>query len=179
MTVSDSQLATAVQLRSELEGIDKTASDPAALQPDAVGSYSYGLFSNLSPFSGAEETAAEIVASIQATLARLAPVATIETCRDGLTAKSVINYTGRVASVWSNSPSLTAANALANAHLASIEKAYILRAAFAGAIAAAGNTMVSISMAVANPLTVLRALASAKALKQALDRLSAAVDASG
>jgi hypothetical protein len=36
--------------------------------------------------------------------------------------------------------------------------------------------MVSISLAVANPLTVLRALASARALKQALDRLAAAVE---
>jgi hypothetical protein len=61
----------------------------------------------------------------------------------------------------------------------SLEKAYALRAAFAGAIAAAGGTMVSISQAVANPLTVLRALAAARALKQALDRLATAVEASG
>jgi hypothetical protein len=68
--------------------------------------------------------------------------------------------------------------ALADAHLTSLEKAYALRVAFAGAIAAAGSTMVSISMAVANPLTGLRAVASAKALKQALERLAAAVQPS-
>jgi hypothetical protein len=179
VTVTDSQLATVIQLRGEIEGIDGVSRAPAAMQPDAVMSYSFGIFSGLSPFSSADQTVAEIVTSIQITLARLAPVATIETSADGLTVKSVINYTGRVASVWSSSFSSPASETLVNTHLTSLEKAYALRAAFAGAIAAAGSTMVSISQAVVNPLTVLRALASARALKQALDRLAAAVEASG
>jgi hypothetical protein len=178
VTVTDSQLATVIQLRGEIEGIDRVSRSPTAMQPDAAVSYSVGIFSSLSPFSNAEQTVAEIVNSIKSTLARLAPVATIETSSDGLTVRSVINYTGRVASVWSSSASSPAANTLANAHLASLQKAYALRSAFAGAIAAAGSTMVSISQALANPFTVLRALASAKALKQALDRLAAAVAAS-
>ncbi|MGD0629651.1 MAG: hypothetical protein ABR987_09870 [Terracidiphilus sp.] len=177
--MTDSQLATVLQLRCEIEGIDGAARNSAAAQPETAMSYSFGLFSSLSPFSSAEQTVADIVASIQTTLARLAPVATIETSSDGLTVKSVINYTGRVTSVWNNLPSFAGATTLADAHLGALEKAYALRAAFAGAVAAVGSTMVSISQAVANPLTVLRALASAKALKQALDRLAAAVEASG
>jgi hypothetical protein len=172
-------LASVIQVRREIEGIDGAARDPAAMRPDAAMSYSFGLLASLSPFSGAEQTVADIVASIQTTLARLAPVATIETSADGLTVKSVINYAGRVTSVWSNSPSSTAATALADAHLESLRKTFALRAAFAGAIAAAGSTMVSISLAVTNPLTVFGALASARALKQALDRLAAAVETSG
>jgi hypothetical protein len=168
-----------MQLRCEIEGIEGASRDPAPMQADAAMSYSFGIFSILSPISTAEQTVAGIVASIQSTLARLAPEATIETSSDGFAVRSAINYTGRVASVWSISPSSQAANALANAHLASLEKAYALRAAFAGAIAAAGSAMVSISLAVANPLTVMRALASAKALKVAMDRLAAAVEASG
>jgi hypothetical protein len=179
VTTTDSQLATVFQLRGEIEGIDGASRNPATLQADAAMSYSFGIFSSLSPFSGAEQTVAEIVTSIQSTLARLAPVATIETSSNGLTVRSVINYTGRVASVWSSSVSSPAANTLVDTHLVSLEKAYALRAAFAGAIAAAGGTMVSISQAVANPLTVLRALAAARALKQALDRLATAVEASG
>jgi len=179
MTGTDSRLATAIQLRAEIEGIDGAARNPAAMQPDATPSYSYGLLSSLSPFSNAEQTLADIVSSIQTTLARLAPVATIETSADGLTVKSVINYAGWVTSVWSNSTLSAAATELANTHLDSLQRAYALRAAFAGAIAAAGSTMVSISLAVANPLTVLHALSSARALKQALDRLAVAVEASG
>ncbi|MGO9338190.1 MAG: hypothetical protein ACLPY1_11850 [Terracidiphilus sp.] len=177
MTVTDPQLATVLQLRSEIEGIERESRDPAATQPEAALSYSFGILSSLFPFSSAEQTVAEIAASIRTTLAKLAPVAMIENSSDGMTVKSVINYTGRVASVWSNSSSPTAATALAHAHLASLEKAYALRAAFAGAIAAAGNTLVSISLIVSNPLTVLRAPVSARALKQALDRLAAAIEA--
>jgi hypothetical protein len=179
VTVTDAQLATVIQLRGEIEAIDGASRNPAAMQPDAAMSYSFGIFSGLSTFSGAEQTVSEIVASIQLTLARLAPIATIENSADGLTVRSVINYSGSVASVWNRSDSSAAGSTLADAHLASLGKAYALRAAFAGAIAAAGSTMVSISLAVANPLTVLRALAAAKALKQALDRLGAAVEASG
>ncbi len=178
MTVTDAQLASALQLRAEIEDIDRASRHPAGPQPDAAMSYSFGWLSVLNPFSSAEQTVADIVGSIQATLARLAPVATIETSSDGLTVKSVINYTGRVASVWCDVPSFAGATALADAHLDSLERAYKLRVAFAGAIAAAGSTMVSISQAVANPLTVLRALASARTLKHALDRLAAAVEAS-
>jgi len=52
-----------------------------------------------------------------------------------------------------------------------------LRTAVAGAVLSAGSAIVSISMAVANPLMLLNAWSSAKALKVALDRLAAAVEA--
>ena len=66
---------------------------------------------------------------------------------------------------------------LAGAHLDSLGKTYALRVASVGALGAVGGALASISLAVANPLTVLHALASAKALKQALERLVAAVEA--
>jgi hypothetical protein len=165
-------------LRAEIEEIDRAARNPATLAPaesDAALSYSFGLFSTISPISSAEQTVAEIVASIRAVLAKLAPVATIETCKDGLTARTVIHYTGRAASVWGNTPSVE----LIGAHLDSLGKTYALRVAFVGAIGAVGAALASISMAVSNPLTVLHALASAKALKQTLERLVSAVEAAG
>jgi hypothetical protein len=147
------------------------------MEPVSALSYSFGLFSN--PFSSAEQTVAEIVASVHAMLAKLAPVATLETCREGMTARTVIQYTGRAASVWSNLPSSELASVLAGTHLDSLQRTYALRVAFVGAIGAVGSALVSISLTVANPLTVLHALASAKALKQALERLAAAVEAAG
>lgn len=182
MTVADSQLTALTQLRGEIEEIDRTTRLPASgldrpcdatTPPDSSLIHSYGMLAGLYPLSSAEQTVAEIVASVHDLLARLAPVATLETSRDGLTARTVIQYTGRAASVWSNSPS----SELAGAHLASVEKTYALRTAFAETIAAVGSALVSISLAVANPLTVLHALASAKALKRALERLVAAAEA--
>jgi len=186
LTVADSQLASVRLLRAEIEGIDRGARSPAAaagMEPVSALSYSFGLFSDLSPFSNpfssAEQTVAEIVASVHAMLAKLAPVTTLETCREGMTARTVIQYTGRAASVWSNLPSSELASVLAGTHLDSLQRTYALRVAFVGAIGAVGSALVSISLTVANPLTVLHALASAKALKQALERLAAEVEAAG
>jgi hypothetical protein len=163
-------------LRAEIEGIDRTARNPGSIAPAEPGtglSYSLGLFSGISPISSAEQTVAEIVAAVRAVLAKLAPVASIETSRNGMTARTVVLYTGRAASAWSS----TSSSELAGAHLDSLGKTYALRVAFVGAIGAVGGTLASISLAVSNPLTVLHALASAKALKQALERLVAAVEA--
>jgi hypothetical protein len=186
---TDSQLCAITALRSEIEGIDRTIRESgasASSQPENALSYSFGLSSDVSSFLSADQTAADIVASVRDTLAKLAPVYTLETSRDGLTVRSVIQYSGRVVSVWGqDKPSSFAATAelaaagLAFAHMASLERTYALRIAFARAIAAAGSTLVAVSVAVANPLTALHALASATALKQALDRLSAAVTTSG
>jgi hypothetical protein len=93
-----------------------------------------------------------------------------------MTVRTVINYTGRATSVWSNSPPSELAATLAGAHLESLKNAYSLRAAFAGVIAATGSALVSISAAIANPLTMFNALASAAALKQSLQRLVASVE---
>jgi len=186
LSVTDSQLDALRLLRAEIEGIGRATLNPAvaaAMEPATELSYSLGLFSSVSPvsgrFSNPEQTVAEIVASVREVLARLAPVATIETSRDGMTARTVVLYTGRAASVWSNITSSELASVLADAHLESLGKTYALRVAFVGAIGAVGGALASISLAVANPLTLLHALASTKALKQALERLVAAVEAAG
>lgn len=174
MTGADSQLAALAALRHEMESIGRATREPAPaanVPADGMVSYSFGIF------TGPEQTVADIVASVRATLAKLAPLATVETAQEGLTARTVINYAGRSASVWSNAPSTELAASLAGAHLDALKKAYSLRAAFAATIAAASGALVSISVAVANPLTVLHGLASAKALKQALERLEIAVEA--
>lgn len=178
MTAADSQLADLLRIRGEIEGIDRATREPAAatMEPEGALSYSYGMLSSLTPFSSVEQTVGDIAAAVQAILRRLAPVATVETSKDGMTARTVINYTGRAASVWSDSPPTELAAALAGEHLESVKRAYALRAALAGVIAAAGSALVSISAAIANPLTALHALASAAALKQSLQRLVASVE---
>jgi len=176
LTVADAQLTSLLQLGDEIEGIGRAARTQAA-PIAAQGAVSYSIFFEISPFSSAEKTVAEIVASIQSLLVKLAPVATIETSQGGLTVKTVIHYTGRVASVWNDAPSFLLQGELARAHLDTLQKTYALRIAFARAIASAGGALLSIALAVANPLTALHALASAKALKSALERLAAAVEA--
>jgi hypothetical protein len=181
VTAENSQLAEMLRLRHEIEEIDKATREPATatMEPDDGWSYSFGTFSGVSPFSGVEQTVADIAAAIRTTLRKLAPVATLETSREGMIARTVINYSGRATSVWSNTPTTELAAALEGPHLESIRNAYALRAALMGAIAAAGSSLVSISAAVLNPLTALHALASARALKQALERLAAAVERAG
>ena len=180
MTGADSQLAFLLLLQGEIERIDRAArevSAAAALHADSGLSTSYGMFSGLTPLSSAKQTVADIVASIHALLAKLAPVATLETSKDGFTVRTVIQYTGRTTTLWSNSSSSAPAAEVANEHIGSLQRAYTFRTAFVAAVAAAGSALVSISVAVANPLTALHALASAAALKQALERLVAAADA--
>lgn len=178
MTAVDFQLADLLRLRGEIEGIDRATREPAAAttEPEGTLSYSYGVLSSLSPFSSVEQTVGDIAAAVQVILRRLAPVATVETSKDGMTVRTVINYTGRATSVWSNSPPSKLAATLAGAHLESLKNAYSLRAAFTGVIAATGSALVSISAAIANPLTMFNALASAAALKQSLQRLVASVE---
>ena len=178
MTAVDSQLADLLRIRGEIEGIDRATREPAtaATEPDGTLSYSYGVLSGLSPFSGVEQTIAEIAAAVGVILARLAPVTTLETSKGGITVRTAINYTGRATSVWSNSLPTESAAALAGVHLESLKNAYALRSAFVGVIAAAGSALVSISVAIANPLTVLHALDSAAALKQSLQRLVESVE---
>jgi hypothetical protein len=182
LTTSDSQLDAVTALRSEIEGIDRAmraSTLDAATRPGGGISYSFGLFTDASSFASVDQTVADIVTSVRAMLVKLAPVYTLETSRDGFAVRSVIQYTGRVASVWSQGNASSPAAGLAAAHLDSLQRTYALRIAFAGAIAAVGNTLVGVSLAMANPLAALHALASAKALKLALERLAAAVAPTG
>jgi hypothetical protein len=178
MAASDlDELASPGELTSllgEIEGIARDAANPAP-EPAAFAigsapvSYAFGLTSSI------ESKAAAIVASIQQTLASLAPVATFETSRDGFTARTVLNYSGRAISVWSTGPNGTPAEDFVGAHLATLQRAYAFRSAVVQVIAAVGNALAAISLAVANPLTVRHAVRSAEALKAAVDRLAKAV----
>ena len=164
----DAQLASLRQVRAEIEGIASAAGRAEPDGPrDAAVSYSFGLF------SGPEETFSELVRTVQSLLTKLKPVATLRTTVDGLSATTVINYGGRATSVWSNPVSY----ALAETHLCSLERTIELRMAAAGAVGAAASAMAAISILAANPLTVLHALRSAEALKQALERLLDAAEA--
>jgi hypothetical protein len=167
--VTVSQLDELASLRSEVEGIDREArlAAPESAGHAAALSYSIGVWSS------AEDNLVAIVESIKETLAKLTPVASFETSRDGFTARTVINYSGQAVSVWSSGTTLD----LADAHLESLQGAYAFRASVVRVIAAVGNAVVAISIAVANPLTVWHAVKSAEALKPAVDRLAAAVAA--
>jgi len=153
-------------LRGEIDEIARGARQISAEPAGApfLMSYSFGIASS------AEERITAIVESIKQTLAELAPIANLQTTVDGFTAKTVINYSGFAASVWSTGTTV----GLIDAHLESIERAYALRAAVTAVVAAVGNAIVAISIAVANPLTLCHATHSAEALKSAVDRLAAA-----
>ena len=113
MSATGFQLEDLNSLRGE---IDLIAQDARRAAPETgegaagnagVMSYSLGIFS--SP----ESTVTAIVDSIRETLSKLAPVATFETSREGFTARTVINYSGRAVSVWCVNPS----SELVDAHL--------------------------------------------------------------
>jgi len=175
LTVADARLETVLQLRDEIDDIDLAARRSAAsVQANSV-SYSFGTFAG-SVFPEQHKLAdilSDVVATVKRVCASLAPTAAVETAADGVTARTMIHFNGRAASVLVGSPSPQ----LARAHIASLEKTLKLRTAVAGAVLSAGSAIVSISMAVANPLMLLNAWSSAKALKVALDRLAAAVEA--
>ena len=171
MSATGFQLEDVNSLRGEIDGIAHDARRAAAETGEGAAGNAGAMSYSLGIFSSPESTVAAIVDSIRETLSKLAPVATFETSREGFTARTVINYSGRAVSVWCVNPS----SELVDAHLSSLQNAYLFRAAVAGVIAAVGNALVSISIAVANPLTALQALRSAEALKRAVGRLAAAV----
>ena len=79
-------------------------------------SYSLGVVGGI--LTAPQEKIVAIVDSIKETLAKLAPVAHFETTVDGFTAKTVINYSGFAASVWSSGTTWE----LVDAHLGSLER---------------------------------------------------------
>jgi hypothetical protein len=175
LTIVDARLETILQLREEIDGIDRAARQPVVSGQATSLSYSLGSFS--SSFFPEQRKLAEILSDVVATVkrvcARLAPTATVETAADGVTARTMIHFNGRAASVWVGAPSPQ----MASAHIASLEKTLHLRTAVAAVVLSAGSAIISISIAVTNPLTLPSAWSSAKALKLALDRLAAAVEA--
>jgi molybdopterin-binding protein len=173
--VSVSQVGELASLRNEVEGI---ARDARQVRLDSGGqvvatSYSLGVVGGI--LTAPQEKIVAIVDaikdSVKETLAKLAPVAHFETTVDGFTAKTAINYSGFAVSVWSGGTTWE----LVDAHLESLRTAYAFRAAVTGVVAAVGNALVAISIAVGNPLTVWHAVKSAEALKLAVDRLAASV----
>ena len=167
--MSAADLEELAALRGEVEEIARGAGriSPEAAEGVSGVSYSFGFVSS------AEEKVVAIGESIKETLAKLAPVAHFETTVGGFTAKTVMNYSGIAASVWSSGTTVE----LVAAHLESLRKVYAFRAAVTAVVAAVGNAVVAISIAVGNPLTVWHAVKSAEALKAAVDRLAAAVAA--
>jgi hypothetical protein len=167
--VNAADLEELAALRRQIEeiarGAEQVPAEPA--EAPATTSYSFGIVSS------AEEKIVAIVHSINQTLVELAPVAHFQTTVDGFTAKTVINYSGAAALVWSAGSTAK----LVDAHLESLQQVYAFRAAVTAVVAAVGNAIVAISIAVGNPLTVWRAIKSAEALKSAVDRLAAAVAA--
>lgn len=170
--MNTADLGELAALRGEIEEIARGAGQIPADSIESPGAvnYAFGLGGIV---SSAEEKIVAIVDAIKQTLAELAPVAHFETTVDGFTAKTVINYSGFAASVWSSGTTAS----LVDEHLKSLQQAYAFRAAVTAVVAAVGNAVAAISIAVGNPLTVWHAIKSAEALKSAVDRLSAAVAA--
>jgi len=173
LTASANRIEFVMSLRGEIEAI-ATATPPP--KPEGELSYSLGLSAGYPSISATEQTISSIIASVRRTLAKLAAEATLETAIDDSAARSVLTYDGRVASVFPVDLSSASQAALAAAHLDSLQRTFALRMAFAGAIAAAGGTMVAIAVAISNPLTMLHALYMARALQQSLDSLVTAVE---
>lgn len=148
MTAAASQIESAQSLRGEIEAI--ATATPAAMSDGAL-SYSFGKFAGPSTIVDAEQTVSSIVASVRRTMARLAHEASIETTIDGITARSIVTYNGRVTSVFTEDPSFASQTALAAAHLDSLQSVYARRIAFAGAVAATEGTLVAIAAAISNP----------------------------
>jgi hypothetical protein len=166
LTGADALLQTVLQVRGEIEGI-------GAERQEEAGALA---FSAVPLLSGRVESLAAVAASVHTILAQLAPRATLETVLGGRSAHSIIDYRGQVTTVFGRSACGAPEAALAAAHLERLGSTFALRAAFAGAIAAAGGTLVAISLAVMNPLGVFHALSMARALEKALQRLTAAVE---
>ena len=169
--MSVSQVEELASLRSEVEAIARDARQVPLDYGGQAAAMSYSLGAVGGILAAPQEKIVAIVDSIKETLAKLAPVAHFETTVDGFTAKTVINYSGFAASAWSSGTTWE----LVDAHLESLRRAYAFRTAVTGVVAAVGNAVVAISIAVGNPLTVWHAVKSAEALKAAVDRLAASV----
>ncbi len=171
--MSSVALEELTSLRGDVEEIARGARQipPDSAEHAAAMSYSFGNVGGI--ISSAEEKVAAILKSIKETLAELAPVASFETTVGGFTVKTVINYSGFAASVWSSGTTTE----LVDAHLKSLQEAYAFRTAATTVVAAVGNAAVAISIAVGNPVTVWHAVKSAEALKVAVERFATAVAA--
>jgi hypothetical protein len=167
--VSAAALDELAALRGEIEEIAWRAGQiPAEPTGDPYPTnYFFGIASS------AEDKIAAISESVTETLARLGPVAHFETTVDGFTAKTVIHYSGLAASVCS----IGAPPGLAVAHLESLQRVYSFRAGVTEVVAAVGNAVVAISIAMANPATAWHGVKAAEALKTAVDRLAPLVAA--
>ena len=141
------------------------------LDDAAAMSYSFGVLVELS--APPRRRSSPVVDSIKETLAKLAPVAHFETTVDGFTAKTVINYSGFAASVWSSGTTAE----LVDAHLESLREGLCLSRGGHGGGCCCGQCGGRDFDCGGNPLTVWHAVKSAEALKSAVDRLAAAVAA--
>ena len=163
----DAQTAAVHALRSQIDSIARAVQQPqSGAGLDAV-SYSFGAFETV------EQAAKKLVETVNDLLMKLKPVATIETTRGELKAITTVNYAGRAASVWPEFPT----EELKLAHTTNVDHVQALRAALAGAIAAAAGAMMAISASVANPLLAMNALGAVRRLRDSLEQLAAAAEA--
>ncbi|HEX4065465.1 MAG TPA: hypothetical protein VHZ09_05535 [Acidobacteriaceae bacterium] len=163
--MDDPQVAAALQACRQIEGIAAAARHGT---PPA-GSVSYAP----AFLADSWQSFAELVATVHALLAKLKPVATVETTQDGQSIETRLRYTGGTDSVSTPNLSLR----VASVHLRSLERIFALRNAVAGAFVAAASTILTLSASIANPLLLLHALSLAKSLQEALQRLLSAIEA--
>jgi len=163
----DAQTAAVQALRSQIDSITSAVQRPGSGSSADAMSYSFGVFNSI------EQAARKLADTVNELLLKLTPVATIETTRGDLKAITTVNYAGREMSVWPQIHSVE----LTLAHMTTVDRVVALRAALAGAIASAASAMMAISVSVANPLLAMNALGAAARLKESLEQLAAAAEA--
>lgn len=136
----------------------------------APGAASYAL----PPFLDPRQAFASLATALESLCAQLQPEALIRTATpEGAVAQTALTYTGRALTAVPKNLS----PALAQIHLLSLAHAYALRSAAVRALFAAAGAATAIAATAANPLLLPHAVCTALALKDALERLAAAVQA--
>lgn len=170
MMASDPQVAAVESACSQIAQIAvaaRTTATPAQSGLGAAVSYSIDFAAD------SRQGFANLVATVESLLAQLKPTATVHTASDDETIETLVRYTGSATSVSTANLSPY----MAQIHLSSLERAYGLRSAVAGAFLAAASTLMTLSASVANPLLLLHALSTARSLEEALRRLAGAIEA--
>jgi hypothetical protein len=164
--MDDPQITAALLACRQIEGIATAARREPPADPAAV-SYAPAFLSD------SWQSFTDLVTTVHALLAKLKPVATIETTQAGEAIETLLRYSGSAESV--STPNLS--GQVAQIHLGSLERTFALRRAVAGAFVATASTMTVLSASIANPLLLLHALSTARSLQEALQRLLSAIEA--
>jgi hypothetical protein len=161
----EAHLAAVQRVCGEIEALAGAArSGPP---PAETVSYAFGFWGD------AQGAFRDLIGTVRRLLEDLKPTATIRTALDGEAATTVVTYQSLAASAWSANPSAD----LAATQLRSVQRVLALRSAMARAVVAAGSVMLALSASVANPLALPHAVATARSLQEALQRLATAAEA--